>query len=226
MNEASKPTPENAIFVWIPKTAGTSVFAALQNGARFAKLKRVRDVVMLFKQSGRVTFGHMNCLMLVAGGLVERRYFDRAFKFAFVRDPYSRAVSLYQYLKKERRLPVSTTFLQFCQRLENGRLEPVGLYNSSGLSQCNPQQRWIEGLALDFLGRYEELDAGFNYLAGQFGMTASQLPYLNSSVSAAAGAFYCLESKRIIETFYAEDFAAFGYPFRALEDLTAIAASA
>lgn len=220
MSETSYPGPEHAIFLWIPKTAGTSVFAALESGARFTKLKRIREVETLFNHSGRVTFGHINCRMLVDKGVVDASYFDHAFKFAFVRDPYARAVSLYQYLKKEKRLPALTTFLQFCQILENGRVEPIGLYNSSGLSQCNPQVRWLEGLALDFLGRYEELDSDFNYLAGKFDLAVSQVPHLNSSTTTDAAALYCPESKRIVEAFYAEDYAAFDYPLRALEDIT------
>lgn len=226
MSQSPNPVPENAIFVWIPKTAGTSLFSALQSGARFVKLKRIREVEALFTQRGRVTFGHMNYRMLVREGFVDAAYFDQAFKFAFVRDPYARAVSLYQYLKKERRLSEWTTFLQFCRMLESGRVDPIGLYNSRELSQCNPQQHWLKGLTLDFLGRYEELDAGFSHLAGKFGMAVSQLPHLNSSVSTDTGDCYCPETKRIVEIFYAEDFSAFGYPLRALDDLTMVAASA
>lgn len=204
-------TPTNAVFIWIPKTAGTSLFAALQNDAYFTKYKRLNDLCNGFRQTGRVTFGHMDYVSLNNQSYVDSRYFARAFKFSFVRNPYARTVSLFLYLKKEGRIKNTATFLEFCRLLDDDAVEPIGLYNSKGLSQCNPQMSWLRGIDLDYLGRYEDLQASYHFLADTFNLPVKTLPHLNRSNGADFVDYYCPQSKAIVETYYAEDFESLGY---------------
>jgi len=52
------------------------------------------------KRNGTVSFGHLSINKLLSLGIIDKEYFDKSFKFAFVRNPYDRLFSIYNYLKK------------------------------------------------------------------------------------------------------------------------------
>jgi hypothetical protein len=165
----------DALFIWIPKSAGTSVFTALSElGMR--KYKSIDKARHLFPDRGMTTFSHQSVPLLVSAGAVSADYVARAFKFAFVRNPYDRCASLYRYYVKMKRIPAETGFARFLTTLDEewrrceampqvpvdamsarlryygeefhyGRSEvfPVGLYNSLEWSQCRPQCDWLTG---------------------------------------------------------------------------------
>lgn len=205
--------PDNAIFIWVPKNAGTSVLDALKRGAGFSRFKRIKDLRRGFDQCGRVTFGHMDCRSLIRSGYVKQEFYDSAYKFGLVRNPYTRAVSLFLYLKKEGRIKQAVSFLEFCEGLAGGVVEPIGLYNSKGLSQCNPQVTWLKEVDMDYLGRFEELGETFGNIAKVFEMPTVTLPHLNSSDKESVRQFYCERAQDIVEVYYREDFEAFGYDY-------------
>ena len=137
------------VFVWIPKTAGTSVYEALQKSCGMTKLKTVQSSFS-FPQRGPVTFGHMSYNDLIAIGAVQRDYSQKAYKFSFVRCPYERAVSLYNYLKRGTKVDSAKSFIEFLEDVHLKR-PAIGLYNTSGLSQTNPQVDWLIGRDGEFL---------------------------------------------------------------------------
>jgi hypothetical protein len=86
-------------------------------------------------------------------------------------------------------------------------VEPIGLHNKTGLSQCNCQVRWIENIKMDFIGRIENIKEDYKKLPFKKGA----LLHRNQSPARDGLKFYCEESKVIVEDFYKEDFGAFGY---------------
>lgn len=198
---------KNAVFIWIPKTAGTSLHDAL-NAPKLKNLALVRD---RFPGSGIVTFSHMDYAELVKEDFIPREFDETSYKFAIVRNPYDRAVSLFFYLKKNRTLPAGETFLSFCRRLSEEGCEPIGLYNVKGLSQCNPQVRWLENIKLDFMGRFESLEEDCNVVFRHLDLKSLPLPRLRASKRVGYGQYYCPETKAIVEEFYKEDFDVLGY---------------
>jgi hypothetical protein len=202
----------NAVFIWIPKTAGTSICALLDT----PKLKTPRLVTFRFANRGTVSFGHMDYHQLIEKKYVSRSFDKSAYKFAFSRNPYARAVSLYSYIKEKRkRLPANESFLAFCRQLKEKGCPSVGLYNVKGLSQCNPQVRWIENIKMDFVGKVENLSNDINVIFKKLKLPNNAIPKLNTSNYGNFRAHYCRESKKIVEEFYKEDFQAFDY---ALDD--------
>lgn len=86
---------KNVLFIWLPKVAGTSIFKVLEKyGCQ--KLKR-KCLYENFENKGWVTFSHVSVLKLLKRKYVDKKFFDSAFKFAFVRNPWDRMVSLYHY---------------------------------------------------------------------------------------------------------------------------------
>jgi hypothetical protein len=198
----------NAVFIWIPKNAGTSIFKSL-NAPQF---KTPHHAKYRFAQRGLVTFTHMDYAMLIKEGHVSRRFDRTAYKFAFARNPYRRAVSLYFYLNAVLKASVKQqSFLAFCRELSEKGCDPIGLFNVDGTSQCNPQVHWIEHVELDFLGKVETLESDLQQVFGELELAYSPPPHLNRMQHKDFTEYYCPESTEIVRDFYREDFESFGY---------------
>jgi len=189
----------NAVFIRIPKTAGTSVMNALSRSPLgLLKCNWPSQVTALFNQQGLVNFGHMEYSRLVARGYIDEEFDKTAFKFSFVRNPYDRALSGYTDLavrgrgRREYKMWARDIgFKKFCQLVLDAPKRPVGLHHMSGkvimvdgdihpngeatLSSYNPQVRWVEKVKLDFLGRYENLHEDFARLCDMLGIPRQTL---------------------------------------------------
>ena len=200
---------KDALFVWIPKSAGTSIYNWLHKEIGMLKLKEPFAVKGGFPGLGPATFGHMNLVELVNKGWIDTAYLDRAFCFAIVRNPYARAQSLYKYLKKRNRL--DSDFTTFLEHVAKG-VEPIGLYNSVGLSQANPQCRWVKGaggkLLVDEFWKLEDLETAIPKI--RYNTGAENAPRM---LNKSAGQPVEMSSRDItlIRTIYEEDFDTFSY---------------
>jgi len=200
----------NAVFVWIPKSAGTSIYRALgKYGCQ--QILEVKSIRRCFPQRGIVTFGHIYYPELVRRGIVTTTFDSTAKKFAFVRNPYDRAVSLFFYLKRLKLVKEDSSFLQFCRKLVESGIPDIGLFNTDGLSQCNPQIRWVAGVRLDFLGRFEKVEEDFRRLLDVVNLPPVRLPRVNISSHEPYDRYYCEESRQIVADLYADDFLEFRY---------------
>lgn len=215
-NEARRAAKhEDSIFIWIPKNAGTSVYTMLRPHG-LVKLTTTRAIRMCFQDSGRVTFGHMSTASLVDLGLISRDFVQRAFKFAFSRDPYARAVSLYGYLLETKVLQnwhQQPTFRDFLEIIADGHYDRIGPYNSLGLSQCSPQVDWLRVTGADKIYRVEDLEGFLADISDRWGLARGELPHENRS-DKAAHVELRREEKSLIKQIYAEDFDRFGYSKR------------
>jgi hypothetical protein len=194
----------NALFIWIPKTAGTSLVDSIS-----AKMYlSTKDLKYQFPGQGTVTFGHMNYLQLLEQNYVTETFNQSSFKFTVVRNPYDRAVSLFHYLIKMKDIPSEFTFNEFCHFISERGCEPVGLYNFKGLSQCNPQVRWLDGIEIDSTLRFENLSETFPSLCTKLDISKNNgtLSKKNYSKRSHYPQYYTQETKELVETFYAEDF--------------------
>jgi len=201
----------NAVFIWIPKNAGTSMYHALRRYG-CVKTKEAGRIKYQFSQRGLVTFGHMDYHTLLEEGYISEEFDRTAYKFCFSRDPYDRAVSTYVYLRNARGF--EQTFLDFWRSVDENGPDPIGIEHVTGTSQCNPQVRWIENLEMDFVGRYENLAEDFDILTKELGLPPHSMGHQNRSRRKSPNQYYCAETKAIIEKLFAEDFEYFGYPVR------------
>lgn len=213
INRSRLESAGDICFIWIPKAAGTSIYSWLRSEVGMLKLKNPIAVRGGFPQCGPVTFGHLDYSELLRRGWVDREFDKRAFKFAFVRNPYDRAISLYVYLARGRH--VSGSFKDFLRTVAHG-VHRVGLYNRRGLSQCNPQVHWLIGpdgqWLVDRLFRTERFDSEVGALGREIG---ARPVILHENVSKRPGwvasAYGDDESVALVREIYREDFAALGY---------------
>ena len=86
---------KNILFIWVPKTAGTSIFSTLKLNNQIAN----GNFKYNFNNYTDVTFGHADINILLKQKVISQEFYDNSFKFCIVRNPYDRAVSLFHYLK-------------------------------------------------------------------------------------------------------------------------------
>ena len=167
------------VFVHVPRTAGTSIQKAL--GIRQQQRRASA------KMDGVVTFGHKMLRL------------DGVFTFAFCRNPYDRAVSMWSFNNMYNK-GVNLTFREFCYSLKNW---------SWGQHLRLPQVARAHDL--DFLGRFENLQDDFDDLCDILEIERRELPHLNASERGPWQDYYDLQTQRIIRDYYAEDFERLGY---------------
>lgn len=205
----------NAVFIWVPKAAGTSLFLALSKSG-CPKIKELEDVRRFFPGRGLVTFGHMDYFRLVHEGYLATKFTETAFKFGFTRNPFDRAVSLYFYLQSIGEVEQALSFKKFLRMLKEHGFDPIGLYTNRNFSRCNPQVSWLQdslgSQTMDFVGRYENLDDDFNRVSEILGLPRKVLTQANKSSHSNFGQYYDQETKDLVLSIYKDDFQAFGYP--------------
>ena len=210
----------DVLFVWIPKAAGSSIYRALKNSRYKCRrlLNKEKDGIIHFPYTdfdnkGAVTFAHTSIDALFDKDIIHKDFFENAFKFCFVRNPWDRLVSLFFYREFHKKYD---SFQQFCLDFKDKEIEPIGLYNSRLNSQFNDQLSWIIGkngrLLVDFIGRYERLEDDFRKICRIISIRKS-LPHRNATRHAHYREYYNAESIEIVRKRYSRDIEYFGYDF-------------
>ena len=152
---------------------------------------------------------------------VVRRYgldkWDSYFKFAFVRNPWDRLVSLYFYMvSKPRQFKDKTrgmTFKQYISTL---------LKSTNKDDVLNSQQHaWIydsKGLMIDFVGRFENLQEDFAKVCKAIGAEDITLGHHNKTNHTHYSYYYDDELIDIVRKGAATDIKLFGYDFEDKRD--------
>lgn len=205
----------NLVFIWIPKTAGTSIYTFLNKNLSLLKLNNKRTIYS-FPNYGPVTFSHVSYNSLRHAGIVSERFHDDSYKFAITRCPYDRAVSLFYYLKQLKKINENLCFEGFLDLVHKSR-PPIGLYNSTGISQTNPQCDWLIGndneIIVDDIFKVEELEVFIKTMEEKYTIRNAKLENINQSLRDEARIRLLENSTNIelIELIYARDFDVLGY---------------
>ena len=181
----------NLLFLWIPKTGGTSFYEAMNKSNSFVKELSCNKI-----SSG--THGHIKLDMIYSQE--ELLSFDIV---TIVRNPYSRFLSLYRYLQKIGRFDKSKSILEFIKTIRHG-IDPISSYNSKLLSQCNPQTHWTDGIPGITIWMTENIDLLFRFYN-------IPLVHMNSSTKPQDDSLLTREVIDFINEYYDSDFIEFGY---------------
>ncbi|MCB1890087.1 MAG: sulfotransferase family 2 domain-containing protein [Rhodocyclaceae bacterium] len=212
------------VFVHVPKTAGISiehVFLAqygLTWDERAPLLLRFNPDPAL----GPERLGHLTATEYVDCGHISEAGFNAYFKFAFVRNPWSRLVSEFNY----RRYFTQMSFTEF---VREGFPEPCNYSDAYRhvLPQCDYLYDDTGRCLVDFVGRFENLQADFDRVCDTVGIPRTLLPHVNASESgedasasprpagaaAAHAAYYDAETRDLVGRLYQRDIETFGYRF-------------
>lgn len=188
----------NLLFLHIPKTAGTSIKTILIND-----------------------LGGINYRTHVAAKFIDEHIKDYSylFKFAVVRNPYSRAVSWYNHLiresefgKKKEEIVKPLSFEYFVK-------EQKAIYNNriklKNFGLWSTQKEYISKdgrVIIDYVCRYENLQNDMDLLFKKIVGKTFQLPHKkNWGVQDDWEKYYTDELKDIVHDRMKEDFEYFGY---------------
>jgi hypothetical protein len=150
--------------------------------------------------------GHVTAAQIAAEMGVDE--FQSYFSFAIVRNPWDWQVSLYTFASKStrhRQHQLVAGFADFNEYLrwrcrEEVRFQKSYLYSTEG-----------EQL-VDFIGRYENLEADFQSICRRIGVE-EELPVLNVSKTKPYQEYYTPETRELVRKIFAPDIETFHYTF-------------
>lgn len=153
--------------------------------------------------------------------LYSEKEFTEYFKFAFVRNPWDRVVSAYEYLREEGINESDRRWSEEVLAQFDGFKEFVAgwLAETGGYGQIHfmPQYEFIclNGTEprVDHIGRFEQIEEDFDTICRQLGIEASLSNKNKSDRRADYRKYYDRKTRRIVSNAYSEDIDLFGYRF-------------
>jgi len=205
------------IFIHIPKTGGSSIESLIWN--KYSKTEENLWNGFIDEYHNKYQTGGLQHLKAVQVlNEISPFRFNNYFKFTIVRNPFDKAVSQFEYLKKRKDLrdfigiKSSSSFKNYLE-----------LIQEKNHVQWEPQTNFIydskNELMVDFLGRFEDYDNDVNHILdvigkrrGFFGKPRS-IPHLKKSSRRHYSSYYDEESVKLIEQIYGRDLDLLNYQF-------------
>lgn len=198
-----------SVFIRVPKTASTAILYSLLDCSEKCSADEFNQVFDALKPqflhkhySGDPH--HVSFQTLRAHTpMIHRETIDSYFKFAFVRNPFDRIVSIYKYIEK-------------IESIEHGDFKSFVLNN---LPDENDQNKiWLcdqvsQVKDCDFIGRFENLQEDFNFICNKLGIKRNPLPFKNQTDHANYREYYDEKTLQVITQKYKRDIEYFDYKF-------------
>lgn len=198
-----------SVFIRVPKTASTAILYSLLDCSEKCSANEFNKVFDALKpqflhKHYKGDPHHVSYYTLKnATSEEDRPLIDSYFKFAFVRNPFDRAVSIFNYIQKINPGPETANFKSFAK---------------SNLTKQHSQSIWFSDqasqvLGCDFIGRFETLQSDFDLVCQKIGIKRSPLPVKNQTSHNHYSQYYDDETIEIVAKKYEEDIKRFGYKF-------------
>jgi len=215
-----------AIFIAVPKTGTTSIRRQLRmQGPKLIPnphltIRQVRDglYTYLLKQSlgGNAEFPTKAAVVLSDDEIREKAadIFKRYFKFASLRNPWARVVSLYKR-REGVRVSDRMEFEVFCEGLKYA--SDTCSHPTRAISQLDWMTDENGELLVDFVLRLEEHAAGLEEInartAGRLGLEEMHLNSNPNSNASSCRSMYSDKTRKLVEEACRRDIEYFGYEF-------------
>lgn len=184
------------IFFHIPKTGGLSISKTLFGN---------RGLGHINTREAKILFGSKN--------------FKKYFKFTFVRNPWDRLISSYEYLKSGglngkyknevyKKISQFDSFKDFAKRFHNTDIIKDIHFLPQYYFVCNKKSR----VEVDFVGKYERINEDFKLVTQKVNVPCHLL-HLNQSTRKDYKSYYDNETKKIVSKIYHKDIEIFNYKY-------------
>ena len=214
------------VFLHVAKTGGRSINLLLKG--RYG-----RDGVFNTKRLDPNVDRLGRMLGLEARAFVGEDRWNDYFTFAFARNPWDRAVSIFEHMRTDFQAslthpagkmtgkaqllvsigqalqvgPLDLTFTRFIHDILRDR----AIENYHWDLQSNALTDGRGQVLFDFIGRFERLQQDFDLICDRLGLAQEKLPHFNRSKRNAWPEYYAPQTMRVISKIYAEDFELLGY---------------
>lgn len=196
---------QDVIFIHITKTAGTSIRKAFN-----------------FNRPNRKEGLRKHYHAREAINLLGTHVWNQAFTFTFVRNPWDRFFSFYRYKKSKQQTMTSPndpikiddfrTWAFGTFKTNYDQLKPQQLKNFA------PQADWVQyedgTSAIDYVGRYEELQSSFEYLCKRVNIDATLPHLIKSEPRLNYRDYYEKDLIDLVAEIYGIDITTFNYDFK------------
>ena len=199
------------IFVHIQKTGGSSIHSVfdqlglVEDGPEYLRGKITSE---FFRKKFPYTnyWHHLKAKDIKA--VIPLNIWNSFFKFAFVRNPWDRALSIYSYRKQQVDNPKSVNYRQnipdsFEQWLQESAPSP----QLEHLADDNGN------VLMDFIGRFENLQADFQAICSRINLPPINLPHIRKSAHKRYTDSYSPQARQLVDELYKSDIEHFGYTF-------------
>jgi hypothetical protein len=192
------------IFIHIPKCAGTSIENTL-SGAAYAKWDKHNKIWVQHATANQIK--RLYC-----------QNYEDYFSFAFVRNPWGRAISDYFWIKKNLKIEDSfKNYLLLENKFNTPRLSYPHLHKTGRGDHILPQSDFIlnsnREQMVNYIGRFENLQQDFDTICDKIGIPRQKLPHNNKTNHKRYVEYYDEETRQIVAEKYAKDIEYFGYEF-------------
>lgn len=214
----------NCLFVHIPKVAGQSMERVILDAVGLSWDRRGELLMRPNTDPGR---GPPRLAHLTAGeyrslAYVGEREWAAMYKFAFVRNPWDRLVSEFNF----RTFARATSFREFVLERFPTAADDDYATGEDHYRHVLPQSQFIHAengrCLVDFVGRFERLEADFAIACRRVGLADHGLQHTNRARMAANAPrrahrhytdYYDADTREFVAGYYAADIANFDYRF-------------
>ena len=154
--------------------------------------------------------------IIAAKEMLPQEFFDKLFKFTFVRNPWDLQVSSWHHLRRERphlveHLPDFESFLRW--KLDPDR--PYQYHIDTSIEHQTDYLKDLDGkILVDFIGKYENLQEDFEEACQRIGIKPPPLPHKRKAADRTDyRQYYDDVTAQLLGDYFKPDIDEFGYKF-------------
>lgn len=209
------------LFIHVAKTGGRSVNQTLAKYCRRTERFNTRKLDPNVDVLGRK-------IALEIRPQATADQWNQYFKFAFVRNPWDRAVSMYRHIRMSREMNATGKMRYLDEITRRLRIQPeefsFEVFVKAVLrDRVFDNYHWDQQIhcftdesgrnLFDFIGRFESLQCDFEMVCRRIGFPLKTLPHHNRTQREHYSGYYTDETSQIVADVYRDDIAMFDYAF-------------